>query len=108
MDKKLNTEYILFSTVYVVLMRRFGSEDNHSYIAGVYDDFDKAFHAGMREYDWRGGGKYSAEIIRTSLNADATCKNKKDTSKVIMKCEDFEIARKEYKERLQKDGREEI
>lgn len=102
MDKKLNTEYILFSTVYVVLMRRYGGEEGHSYIAGVYDEFEKAFDAGMKEYDWRGGGKYSAEIIRTSLNADGTCKNKKDASQIIMNCEAFELARKERYHRGQK------
>lgn len=53
--------------VYVVLARRWGSQESHSYVVGVFSDYDKAEKEAMREEDYR-GLKYECEVIRTNLD----------------------------------------
>ena len=47
--------------VYVVKMNRFGDDELHSYIIGVFTEKYLARKAGLAEEYWR-GGKYEAQI----------------------------------------------
>ena len=55
--------------VYVVLARRFGSYETHSYVVGVFDNIDLANKHADEEEDYR-GGKYSCEIVTCDLNTE--------------------------------------
>lgn len=54
-------------TVYIVLMRRWGDSNMHSYVIGAFDSMDKAIASANAEEDAR-GGKYEAWIQPMSLN----------------------------------------
>ena len=53
--------------VYVVTMYRWGNKEDHSYIIGVFSDWDKAFKYGVLEEQWR-GGKYDFDIESKEIN----------------------------------------
>lgn len=53
--------------LHVVMMNRWGSDENHSYIIGVFDDREKAVEVGEKECLYR-GGKYQYDIKAFSLN----------------------------------------
>jgi hypothetical protein len=50
-------------SVFVVLMRRWGNVEGHSYIKGVYPQIKLAQEAGEEETDFR-GGKYSYQVFK--------------------------------------------
>ena len=52
--------------VYTVNARRFGSNEAHSYLIGVYPKKHQAQNAARVEEEWR-GGKYECEIIEWLL-----------------------------------------
>lgn len=54
--------------LYVVKMNRWGDDEQHSYVEGVYDNLDLAKRWGKAEKDFR-GGKYEPEIIEFTLNS---------------------------------------
>lgn len=53
--------------LYIVQMYRWGDEDNHSYIEGVYDTREEAEKHGKAEEEAR-AGKYDMRIWVHSLN----------------------------------------
>ena len=53
--------------LHVVEMLRWGSEDDHHYIVGIFSSLPDAVKAGAVEKAWR-GGKYEPRI--TSLDVD--------------------------------------
>ena len=53
--------------LFIVEALRFGNRENHSYVVGVFDSFDKANLAALTEECWR-GGKYVCEINEQPLN----------------------------------------
>lgn len=53
--------------LYVVHMYRWGDEENHSYIEGVYDTMEKAVEAEKHEREWR-ANKYEGKIWVHPLN----------------------------------------
>ena len=55
-------------TVFVVTMYRYGSNENHSYVLGVWSSEELALQAGEAEALWR-GDKYKPEV--TAWNVDA-------------------------------------
>ena len=48
--------------VFVVIMRRYGNREAHSYCIGVFGDYAKAEKAGLDGYEYR-GHKYEPEIL---------------------------------------------
>jgi len=46
--------------MYVLKMNRYGDSEKHSYIVGVYSNFETAEYAGLIEEYWR-GGKYTPD-----------------------------------------------
>lgn len=54
--------------LYIVDMLRFGNDESHHYVLGVYSTIEGANFAGDAEQRWR-GGKYEKRIIQTELNA---------------------------------------
>lgn len=73
----------MIMNVYAVLARRYGSQESHSYVVGVFSAEDKAIKAAEREESYR-GGKYDCEVIRTPLDHPAD--NPYD---VVRKCRSF-------------------
>lgn len=53
--------------VYVTEMLRWGSEEDHHYIVGVYSSHDVAEFAGDAEKSWR-GGKYEFKIHQIKID----------------------------------------
>lgn len=53
--------------VYVVKMNRWGDNESHSYIEGVYSDIKIAVEAGMWNKTYR-GNKYIPEIVEFELD----------------------------------------
>jgi len=53
--------------LYVVIMRRWGDPEAHSYLLGVFDDPEKATKAGTDEMTRR-GNKYDMDMWRIRLN----------------------------------------
>jgi hypothetical protein len=53
-------------TIYVVKAVRILSP--HEYLVGVYSKKQKALNAAATEEDFRGGNKYSCEILEVSLD----------------------------------------
>lgn len=54
------------NTVYVTEMLRWGDDEAHHYILGVFDNIDAAEEAGEIERSWR-GGKYEYKITPTVI-----------------------------------------
>ena len=63
--------------VFVILMRRWGDTEKHSYLGGVYPEFFEAQEAAEEEATSR-GGKYEYQIFRcqyrTITKVADTCK----------------------------------
>lgn len=53
--------------LYIVEMLRWGDDESHHYIIGVYDSLVQAEHSGLLEKQWR-GGKYEYRIVEAELN----------------------------------------
>lgn len=53
--------------LYVVQMYRWGDQDGHSYVEGVYDNREEADKHAKAEFDAR-GGKYEPRIWTHPLN----------------------------------------
>ena len=53
--------------LYVATMYRFGNNNKHSYVLGVYDDINLATKEIDKEEERR-AGKYEGEILVTYLN----------------------------------------
>jgi len=54
-------------TVYTVHAYRWGEQDNHSYIVGVYPKKHAALKAAEAEEAYRGGNKYACEVLEWTL-----------------------------------------
>lgn len=54
-------------TLYITQMLRWGLDNSHHYIVGIFDSPDRASYAGEVEQSWR-GGKYTYEVIPMQLN----------------------------------------
>ena len=52
---------------YIVIMERWGNDENHSYPVGVFDNEDSARYAGLANEYYR-GGKYEAHIFKVIEN----------------------------------------
>ena len=55
--------------LYVVHMLRYGNQENHSYVLGVFDNEEFAMSAGAAEQAYR-GYKYEPVRVECILNAD--------------------------------------
>lgn len=62
---------LLFNVVYVVVMLRWGSDEGHHYIEGVYSSKEKAKEVAEEERSGR-GGKYEYIIYAYSVNDSCT------------------------------------
>jgi len=62
---KLN--HLLYDHVYVVIMRRFGNEEGHTYVEGVYTTWEAAEKCMKLHQMWR-DNKYEGEIKKFVLN----------------------------------------
>jgi len=67
MENNSKAKHILFGTLFVVQMYRWGTEDNHNYTAGIFDNEADAKVCGVAENIWR-GGKYEPTIYQHNLN----------------------------------------
>lgn len=54
--------------VYATIMRRWGDEESHHYLLGVFGDKDTAIEEGLKETIHR-GNKYEPAVFGTDLNA---------------------------------------
>lgn len=63
----MDAKTLLYNSVYVVLMRRWGAEEGHHYIVGVYSTQEQAEKVAEEERDNR-GGKYEWLIECHSLD----------------------------------------
>jgi len=67
----MDAKDILFNIVYVVVMLRYGSDEGHHYICGVFNSKDKAIEAGDIEREDR-AGKYEYVVMAHSMNNSCT------------------------------------
>ena len=51
--------------VYVLLMRRWGDSEGHTYVRGVFGDKEMAEKIGAEEKEYR-GGKYEPDIVKVN------------------------------------------
>lgn len=60
--------------VYIVHARRWGSDQTHNYIVGVYSNVKAAINAAEREEEQR-GGKYACDVMEWEVaeSADELC-----------------------------------
>ena len=56
-------------TLYIALMRRWGSRETHSYVQGVYSTRERALESGL-EVERDRAGKYRVELIKCELDVD--------------------------------------
>ena len=56
--------------LYVTEMLRWGDQETHHYIVGVYSSREGAAFAGEIEKTWR-GGKYDYQVVPMELDASA-------------------------------------
>lgn len=63
----MDARNILFNTMYVVLMKRWGSEEGHTYILGTYNSLEQAIIDAEKERDDR-AGKYEWVVEAMPLN----------------------------------------
>lgn len=59
--------------LYIATMYRWGDEESHSYVLGVFETKELALAAGQSERDWR-GGKYEVKVVVRILNDDGEVK----------------------------------
>lgn len=59
-------------TIYTVIANRWGDDESHSYLVGVYDDIVRAYRAAIAEERWR-SGKYECKVHESELNAENVC-----------------------------------
>ena len=57
--------------LYVTEMLRWGDQETHHYIVGVYSSREGAAFAGEIEKSWR-GGKYEYQVVESKLDAPAS------------------------------------
>ena len=55
--------------LFVVLANRYGDNEQHTYLVGVFDEERKAAAAAVAEEYWR-GGKYECVILGTRINKE--------------------------------------
>jgi hypothetical protein len=55
--------------VYVTLMRRWGGEEAHHYIEGVYTTHELAMRHGIANRNYR-GGKYEPHIVEMEMESE--------------------------------------
>lgn len=67
MEKKDRAKFTLYGTVYVAHMFRWGDEEKHSYVVGVFTSRQDAIDACVAENIYR-GGKYEGRVLETQLN----------------------------------------
>ena len=72
--------------MYIIKMNRWGSDENHSYIVGVYTSLRKAIREGKKQSQGR-SGKYEPMIYSCKLDASFTsrilCRNLEETEELI-------------------------
>jgi len=57
--------------IYVVERLRWGGEESHHYVIGVYSNLREAVKDGIEHHDYRGGcGKYQPRIIQTKIDSN--------------------------------------
>lgn len=64
---KSKAKHVLYGTLYIVQMYRYGSLDAHSYTAGIFDNEYDAKACGIAEAFWR-ANKYEPVIYEHNLN----------------------------------------
>lgn len=74
----MDANKILYDLFYVVIMKRWGAEDTHHYLMGVYDKLSLAKEAAVQERESR-SGKYEYVIEAYSLNNRICLHNKINT-----------------------------
>lgn len=57
----------LQTAVWVVTMRRWGDDESHNYLLGVFSDECKALKAGTKERDYR-GCKYEPKLEQVVID----------------------------------------
>lgn len=63
----MDAKSLLYDCLYVVLMKRWGADESHHYIMGVFESLDEAKRVAEEEREYR-GGKYEWVIEAYSLN----------------------------------------
>lgn len=79
----LQNKRINKNILYIVQMLRFGNEDDHIYIEGIYDNYKKAQFNAFIEKMYRGGNKYYPKIIKAKLNTNISGRTKRETSDIL-------------------------
>lgn len=62
-------------TVYVVTMHRWGDDESHNYVLGVFNSADKALEAGDIERTYR-GCKYEPKVTECEIDSSDDDKRK--------------------------------
>jgi hypothetical protein len=70
----MDTKHLLYNQVYVVLMRRWGAEEGHHYLLGVYDSLAKAEEQGKQNRADR-ANKYEYIVYAFDINSNEHCKS---------------------------------
>lgn len=55
------------SVYYIVEAMRWGDSHDHSYVVGLYDDFNRAISSAEEHTDYR-GGKYVCQVLQCKMN----------------------------------------
>lgn len=64
---KANNKHPIVTTTYVATMYRWGNDENHSYVLGVFSSLENAKKAMKKEANQR-GGKYEGGIVGFELD----------------------------------------
>lgn len=56
---------------YIVEALRWNSRENHSYVVGVYDDYNRAIKSADDHANYR-GGKYMCTVLQCKLNNEVS------------------------------------
>ena len=67
MANNSKAKHILYGTLYVVQMYRWGNKEGHNYTAGIFDNETDAKACGVAENIWR-GSKYEPTIYQHNIN----------------------------------------
>lgn len=88
---------------YVVTMYKYGDNECHSYVYGIFDKKDKALKEAEAEQIARGGNKYYPEVLELTIGSSIHS----STYKIILEPEMPEwYSKLSYKERMRHRGAE--
>lgn len=59
--------------VYVLTMNRYGSDENHSYVSGVFTSLRQALESGVSHAEYR-AYKYEPDIVMTNVDNIQYCR----------------------------------